>query len=50
MDVIEVDHITPRSEGGSDKYKNLQALHKYCHIQKSRFDKTVSINILSSFP
>jgi len=50
MDVIEVDHITPRSEGGSDRYKNLQALHKHCHIQKSRFDKTVSINVLSSFP
>jgi len=50
LDVIEVDHITPRSEGGSDRYKNLQALHKHCHIQKSRFDKTVSINVLSSFP
>jgi RNA-directed DNA polymerase len=50
MDVIEVDHITPRAEGGSDRYQNLQALHKHCHIQKSRFDKSVSINILSSFP
>jgi len=50
LDVIEVDHITPRLVGGSDRYKNLQALHKHCHIQKSRFDKTVSINILSSFP
>jgi RNA-directed DNA polymerase len=49
MDVIEVDHITPRSEGGSDRYQNLQALHKHCHIQKSHFDKSVSIN-LSSFP
>lgn len=44
MDIIEVDHITPRSKGGSDKYKNLQALHKHCHIQKSRFEKSVSIN------
>jgi RNA-directed DNA polymerase len=44
MDVIEVDHITPRSKGGTDRYKNLQALHKHCHIQKSRFEKSVSIN------
>ncbi len=41
-DNIEVDHIIPRSKGGSDRYNNLQALHKHCHIQKSRFDKTVS--------
>jgi RNA-directed DNA polymerase len=50
IDVIEVDHITSRSKGGSDRYKNLQALHKHCHIQKSHFEKSVSINVLSSFP
>lgn len=44
MDVIEVDHITPKSKGDYDRYKNLQAFHKHCHIQKSRFDKSVSIN------
>lgn len=42
LDFIEVDHIIPRSEGGSDRYKNLQALHKHCHIQKSRLEKSVS--------
>jgi group II intron reverse transcriptase/maturase len=42
MDVIEADHIVPRSKGGSDKYSNLQALHKHCHIQKSLRDSTVS--------
>ena len=47
MDVIEVDHIIPRSEGGSDKYINLQALHKHCHVQKSRFEKSVSKDLLS---
>ena len=50
MDVIEVDHITPRAKGGSDRYQNLQALHKHCHIQKSRYENSVSINLLSSFP
>nr|AYQ95216.1 hypothetical protein [Trochiscia hystrix] len=32
----EVDHITPRSQGGKDEYKNLQLLHKNCHLQKTR--------------
>lgn len=41
-DYIEVDHIIPKSKGGSDRYKNLQALHKHCHIQKSRFENSVS--------
>jgi RNA-directed DNA polymerase len=44
MDIIEVDPIILRSKGGSHRYKNLQALHKHCHIQKSRFEKSVSIN------
>ena len=44
MDIIETDHITPRSKGGPDKFSNFQALHKHCHIQKSRIDQTVSIN------
>lgn len=34
----EVDHITPRSQGGKDEYKNLQLLHKDCHLQKTRPD------------
>ena len=35
---VEVDHIIPRSLGGKDEYKNLQLLHKHCHIEKSRID------------
>ena len=44
MDVIETDHIVPRSKGGPDKYSNLQALHKHCHIQKSLLESPVSMN------
>jgi RNA-directed DNA polymerase len=43
MDGIEADHIVPRAKGGLDKYSNLQALHKHCHIQKSSLESSVSI-------
>lgn len=44
MDIIEADHIKPRSKGGADNYLNLQALHKHCHIQKSHLENSVSIH------
>jgi len=44
MDVIETDHINPQFKGGSNKFSNLQALHKHCHIQKSHIDSAVSSN------
>ncbi len=34
----EVDHILPKSQGGRDEYKNLQLLHKECHLNKTRKD------------
>jgi RNA-directed DNA polymerase len=37
-DLLEVDHIIPRSKGGKDEYKNLQLLHQHCHDEKSRHD------------
>ncbi len=33
-DLIEIDHIIPKSKGGKDTYKNLQALHQHCHDVK----------------
>ncbi len=44
MDYIEVDPILQRKKGGSNRYENLQALHKHSHIQKSRLKNSVSIN------
>lgn len=38
QDILEVDHIKPRSQSGNDKYKNLQLLHRHCHDNKSRQD------------
>jgi RNA-directed DNA polymerase len=37
-DMLEVDHIIPRSKGGKDEYKNLQVLHKHCHDTKTAND------------
>jgi RNA-directed DNA polymerase len=37
-DLIEIDHIIPKSQGGKDKLDNLQLLHRHCHDVKSRED------------
>ncbi len=37
-DLIEIDHIIPKSQGGKDSYNNYQALHRHCHDAKSRND------------
>jgi len=37
-DVIEVDHLIPKSMGGKDDYKNLQILHRHCHDDKTASD------------
>ena len=37
-DVIEVDHIKPKSLGGQNTYDNLQLLHGHCHDQKTSKD------------
>jgi len=40
-DLLEVDHIIPKCQGGKDEYKNLQLLHAHCHDTKSRQDATL---------
>jgi RNA-directed DNA polymerase len=40
-DVLEIDHITPKSLGGKDNYKNLQILHRHCHDEKTTEDGSV---------
>jgi len=37
-DLIEVDHIVPRSKGGKDTLNNQQVLHRYCHDSKTAED------------
>ncbi|WP_017294277.1 group II intron reverse transcriptase/maturase [Geminocystis herdmanii] len=37
-DLLEIDHIIPKSQGGKDVYKNLQVLHRHCHDEKTKED------------
>ena len=39
-DLLEIDHIIPKSKGGTDYYKNLQVLHRHCHDRKTAIDGT----------
>jgi len=34
-DLVEIDHIQPRSQGGDGMYTNLQLLHGHCHADKT---------------
>ncbi len=41
-DIIETDHIIPRSAGGGNTTDTLQLLHKHCHNVKTKLDlKTI---------
>ena len=33
-DIIEIDHIIPRSQGGGEELRNKCALHRHCHDQR----------------
>lgn len=38
-DSIDKDHIIAIANGGSNKISNLQLIHTYCHVRKTREDK-----------
>jgi RNA-directed DNA polymerase len=42
-DVLEVDHILPKQQGGRDMYSNLQLLHGHCHDRKSSQERGVHV-------
>jgi group II intron reverse transcriptase/maturase len=42
-DVLEVDHILPKSKGGTDDYSNLQLLHRQCHVKKTKADLNTNV-------
>ena len=37
-DLLEIDHIIPKSKGGKNEYKNFQLLHRHCHDNKTVTD------------
>ena len=41
-DIVEVDHIKPKTLGGKDTYENLQLLHKHCHDVKTANDGSLT--------
>ena len=41
-DLLEIDHIVPKSKGGKDWYKNLQVLHRHCHDDKTATDGSLN--------
>jgi RNA-directed DNA polymerase len=43
-DLLEIDHIIPKSKGGKNERKNLQVLHRHCHDKKSAQDNCVEGN------
>ncbi len=43
-DQIEIDHITPKSEGGGEELSNKFALHRHCHDQRHAKHATECVN------
>ncbi|AFZ10708.1 RNA-directed DNA polymerase (Reverse transcriptase) (plasmid) [Oscillatoria nigro-viridis PCC 7112] len=43
-DIVEVDHIKPKSLGGKNTHDNLQLLHRYCHDTKTASDGSLNKN------
>ena len=44
-EIMEIDHIIPKSLGGKDNYGNLQLLHRICHVGKTRDEKLPLVNV-----
>ena len=49
-DLIEIDHIQPKTKGGKDKWDNLQALHRHCHDEKTAIDSQSGTNPAETEP
>lgn len=44
-DIMEIDHILPKSLGGENSYSNLQLIHAHCHDQKTSDDGSLKRGI-----
>jgi len=43
-DILEIDHIQPRSMGGSEKIDNKCVLHRHCHDARHAKDAAMGVN------
>ena len=32
-DILDLHHVIPKKEGGTDKFNNLRLLHEHCHYE-----------------
>ncbi len=39
-DIIERDHIIPKDLGGKNIRNNVQAVHNYCHMEKTNRERS----------
>ncbi len=37
-DLMELDHIIPKSKAGKNESKKFQLIHRHCHDKKTAFD------------
>lgn len=49
-DLIEIDHIIPKTKGGKQTWDNLQALHRHCHDEKTAIDLHSGTNMVETEP
>jgi 5-methylcytosine-specific restriction endonuclease McrA/shikimate kinase len=49
-EATEVDHIVPKTQGGTDEDHNLQAICKSCHQDKTAIESATSDNRVSYYP
>jgi RNA-directed DNA polymerase len=43
-DTIERDHRIPKSKGGSNLRNNVHAVHYYCHLEKTKKERSRKTN------
>jgi RNA-directed DNA polymerase len=48
-DILEIDHINPKSKGGKEVYNNLRLLHRHCHDRITNENEIILKAEVSSF-
>lgn len=43
--ILTIDHIVPKSRGGSDEFDNLQAAHESCNMRKGSIEPVIEFKV-----